>query len=194
MLTSISPLGERARHNRWAATTAWYSAASVLAGAAVGATAGAVGAVADPGQPTAGVLLAVACLAAAGADAGRLRPPGLRRQVDEDWLGRYRGWVYGAGFGAQLGAGVATIVATWAVWLVLAAEVLTGSVVGGAFVGVVFGAVRSLPLLSGAALHSHDDLRRRHATLLRWAPPVRWAAVAVMALAGLGAAAGVLQS
>ena len=29
-----------------------------------------------------------------------LRLPTTRRQVNEDWLGRYRGWVVGVGFGA----------------------------------------------------------------------------------------------
>jgi hypothetical protein len=31
--------------------------------------------------------------------------PSWQRQVDERWLTTYRGWVYGAGFGFQLGAG-----------------------------------------------------------------------------------------
>ena len=37
---------------------------------------------------------------------------GRRRQVNEDWMARYRGWAYGAGFGLQLGLGVVTIVTT----------------------------------------------------------------------------------
>ena len=62
--------------------------------------------------------------------AGR-RLPGPRRQVDERWLHRYRGWVYGAGFGVQLGLGVATVVTTSAVYVMLAAAVLTGTAAGG---------------------------------------------------------------
>ena len=46
-----------------------------------------------------------------------LRLPTVRRQVNEDWLHRYRGGVYGFGFGFQLGLGVATIVTTAAVYL-----------------------------------------------------------------------------
>ena len=36
--------------------------------------------------------------------------PGPRRQVDERWLDRYRGWVYGVGYGSQLGLGIVTVV------------------------------------------------------------------------------------
>ena len=41
--------------------------------------------------------------------------PSMRRQVNEEWLNRYRGWVYGLGFGAQVGTGVLTIVTISAV-------------------------------------------------------------------------------
>ena len=34
------------------------------------------------------------------------------------WLGRYRSWVYGLGFGVQLGAGVTTVVVSSAVYVV----------------------------------------------------------------------------
>lgn len=56
------------------------------------------------------MLAALAGLAGLALDLGlgALRLPGPARQVDEDWLARYRGWVYGAGFGTQLGLGVVT--------------------------------------------------------------------------------------
>ena len=50
----------------------------------------------------------------------RRRLPTTRRQVNEDWMGRYRGWVYGGAFGAQLGSGVATIVTSAAVYAAVA--------------------------------------------------------------------------
>ena len=46
---------------------------------------------------------------------GGHRPPFLHRQVDDDWLSAYRPWVYGVGFGWQIGAGVTTYTMTAAV-------------------------------------------------------------------------------
>ena len=52
-------------------------------------------------------ILAVLALVAAAVDGGvfGFRPPFFRRQVNEDWLPRYRGWLYGVGFGWQVGVG-----------------------------------------------------------------------------------------
>src|SRR4051794_16357363 len=102
MLTSISPLGERARGNRWSVTVAAYLLGSLLGGAALGALLGAVGELLLGPLP---LIAAGVCVAAAAADLAGLLPRGSR-QVDETWLNRYRGWVYGFGFGAQLGVGV----------------------------------------------------------------------------------------
>ena len=54
------------------------------------------------------------------------RVPGPRRQVDENWLATYRGWVYGAGFGAQLGVAFATIVTASATWIAFACAFVRG--------------------------------------------------------------------
>ncbi|MGI8536413.1 MAG: hypothetical protein ACR2K2_07905 [Mycobacteriales bacterium] len=152
MLTSITPLGERGRHGRWAVTTTAYVLGSVLGGAAVGTLAGTVGwllPLESAAFATAAlVVLAVAAALAAAVEGGLLpRLPTVRRQVDEDWLHRYRGWVYGLGFGLQLGAGLVTIVTSPTLHLTLALAVLTGSPAGGAVVGVVFGLTRALPVL-----------------------------------------------
>src|SRR5579884_3685059 len=144
MLASISPLGERARNNRWGLTASAYAVASTAAGAAVGAAAGGLGwlAGASP-RPGAGwswtlAVGAGACLLAALWDLrGRPLPP--RRQVNEDWLATYRGWVYGAGFGAQLGAGFATIVTSATVPLTFLLALLTGAPARGGMVGAAFG-------------------------------------------------------
>ena len=154
MLTSISPLGERARGHRWAVTTTAYVVGSLLGGLSIGALLGAVGRpLPDPGAIAAGV-----CLAAAALDL-RPPPPSLHRQVDQAWLTTYRGWVYGLGFGYQLGLGVVTIVTSAATYAALGLCLLSGGAVGGAVVGGTFGLVRALPLLllrgadSPAALH-----------------------------------------
>ena len=50
----------------------------------------------------------------------------VTRQVNEVWLDRYRSWVYGAGFGWQIGVGLATYIVTAAVYLTIALAALTG--------------------------------------------------------------------
>ena len=143
MLTSISPLGERARGNRWEVTVGAYLLGSLLGGAAVGGALGLLGDLLLRPLPVAG---AVVCLAAAAADVGGLLPHG-RRQVDDAWLTRYRGWVYGFGFGTQLGVGVVTIVTSAATYAVLALCLLSGDGRAGLAIGATFGLARALPIL-----------------------------------------------
>jgi hypothetical protein len=157
MLTSITPLGERSRGNRWAVTTTAYALGCALGGATTGLLLGAGGA-ALPALPVL-LLAGVVCLLAAAAD---LLPAGLpvgRRQVDEQWLGRYRGWVYGAGFGYQLGLGVVTIVTSASTFAVLALALLTQSATAGLLLGAVFGAARALPALLLRRVETWDSLR-----------------------------------
>jgi hypothetical protein len=97
-----------------------------------------------------------------------LHVPGPRRQVNEQWLHRYRGWVYGVGFGAQLGVGIATIVSTSAVYATLGAAVLAGSIGWGAAIGATFGAVRGLSILPARRIRRPDDLVMLDAGLRRW--------------------------
>jgi hypothetical protein len=186
MLSSISPLGERARHNRWVVTVGWYVAASTVTAAAIGAALGALGGTLGVSGPARFAACAVAAVVAAGADASGHRLPGPRRQVNEDWLGRYRGWVYGAGFGAQLGAGVTTIVTSATVWLVLAAELMAGSAASGLAVGAAFGAVRALPLAASWRVRSHGMLLDAQRRLAAQAPVARRVTVAATVVAAAG--------
>src|SRR5689334_15700907 len=137
MLGSITPLGERGRNSRWTVTVTAYVVGSTAAGALFGSALGGVGALA-PGNALAR-LVALAILIAAGAslDAGLAgaRLPTVRRQVNEDWLARYRGWVYGVSFGFQLGLGVVTVVNLSAVYATLAAALLSQSTTAGAVIG-----------------------------------------------------------
>ena len=152
MLSSITPLGERGRAGRWPVTVTAYVVGSVLGGAAVGTLAGTLGWLL-PFEITvfstvALVLLAAVAAAAVLVECGRLpRLPTVRRQVDEDWLHRYRGWVYGMGFGLQLGVGLVTIVTSPTVYLTVLLAVFTGSPAAGAGVGLAFGLTRALPVL-----------------------------------------------
>jgi hypothetical protein len=91
-----------------------------------------------------------------------LRLPTHRRQVDETWLHRYRGWVYGAGFGGQLGIGVLTIVVTPAVYVALAAECLAPSIAAGLAIGATFGFVRGATVLSTLQVGSAAALTAFH--------------------------------
>jgi hypothetical protein len=117
MLSSITPIGERGRGHRFAPTATWYLAGAVAGGATLGAVmlaaASGVAALRVPAT-TVVATAAVVALAGAAADLGLLgvRLPLLRRQVNELWLDRYRSWVYGAGFGWQIGVGFTTYLMT----------------------------------------------------------------------------------
>lgn len=163
MLSSITPLGERGRGNRWATTAAWFVTASTLGGAATGALLGLVGTLLPlPWRARAGLafVLAVAALAF---DARDRPPPRIRRQVDERWLDGFRPWVYGGGFGVQLGAGLTTIATSASTYLVFALALVLGPL--GAVLGTAFGLSRGLTILSARGLTSTVRLRLFHKRL-----------------------------
>jgi hypothetical protein len=178
MLASITPLGERGRSNRWATTVAAHLLGTVAPAAAQGALLGAVGALLPLGTTARMAATSAAAVAAVALDLRRIRPPGLRRQVAEDWLDRLRGWVYGGGYGAQLGLGWATIVTTWLVWAALAGMLLVGSWRWGLVVGAAFGLGRGLPVLATARVVDGMGLQRLHRRLAGWEAPFRLASLA----------------
>lgn len=185
MLASISPLGERTRGNRWGLTVAGYTVGSVAAAALLGLVLGAVGTVVAPGVSARWAMLTAVAAGSAVLDLwGRV--PTIHRQVDERWLTRYRGWVYGAGFGAQLGVGLVTVVTTATVYAWLVACVLAGSPAAGVVVGAAFGIARSLPLAATARDDSPDRVRATVRGLAARASTAR--VVAVLASAGVSLA------
>lgn len=194
MLSSITPVGEHGRGQRWSVTAASFVLGATTGGVAIGALLGlaSVGIRVWVGVTTAAAVLVAIGVVGTILDLRRIRPPGPRRQVDERWLATYRGWVYGAGYGIQLGAGITTIVASSATWLVLAAAALSGSAAQGALIGGVFGLVRALPVLTVAGVRSPADLQRRFRVIERLRQPVARAVIAVQAtlLAGLVVAVG----
>jgi hypothetical protein len=199
MLASINPLGERSRNRRFWATYAWYVAGSVVGGAALGGALGLVGSGIDAAVPrgatvTAALVLAVGAVALAFELPIGPRLPSIRRQVNEDWLARYRSWVYGGGFGFQLGLGVVTVVTTAAVYLTWALALLSGSLAGGLLVGATFGIVRALPLVAVARAHDPRGLRAVLRRVDAAAPVARATALAsllVVSLLGALAVGGV---
>jgi hypothetical protein len=182
MLTSINPLGERGRGYRWGWTVMQFTVASVLGGAAIGLLLGVLGSVVE--LPV-GVAVLACALAGLADVLGRV--PSMRRQVDEDWLTRYRRWVYACGFGWQLGTGVTTIVTsaiTYALLVLLWFVGLPWAVVAGA----VFGLVRALPVLLGWRADSHDRLISLARRLEAGRRPMHLITVGVAAAAAVGLA------
>jgi len=183
-------------------TATAYLLGSVLGGATLGLLLGGVGdllgraadalgvGVVAPGGAVALVVAALVCLTAAASDLrlGQWSLPSWQRQVDEDWLARYRGWVYGLGYGFQLGLGVVTIVTSAATYAVFAFALLAGSWGVGLALGAVFGLARALPVLGVARLHDFAQLRALLARVERASPKAARAAVA----AEVAAAAAVL--
>ena len=192
MLTSITPLGERGRGQRWELTSAWLFVGHVIGGAALGALLAAVGwtlrtLVGPADASTALVMIALVAVVGAAVDLAGWRLPGTR-QVDERWLTTYRGWVYGLGFGVQLGFGLVTVVNTALLGAVLVAGVAV-SAPAALVLGVVYGATRGVMATATGWVRSLDRLRRLHRWLDRSDVSVRRAAAGVAALAALTAVA-----
>ena len=197
MLGSITPLGERGRGSRWWLTVSAYLVGSLAGGLLLGAALGALGAalgVATWSTTTRLGLLALALLVGSALDlrVGGLWLPTIHRQVDEEWRGRYRGWVWGIAFGFQLALGVVTIVTTSTVYVTWLAAGVSGAAVGGAAVGAAFGLARALPVFAVARVRTPAQLLRVDGTLQRLARPARTATYvaggALAALAAVGAA------
>ncbi len=187
MLASITALGERGRRRRWGASALAYGLGSALGGSLMGLAAGLLGAALFSAlvRPAPRLLtLVVVALVASGAvvDAAGWRPPAPQRQVDENWLGRYRGWVVGLGFGFQVGLGLATVVTTAAVHLVFALAVLSGSPTVGAALGLCFGLVRAAPIIATARVDTPVRLARLHRRLDGWAGRARWSTACCLSL------------
>ncbi len=183
MLASIHPLGERSRRQRWGLTAAAYVTATVTAAALLGGVLGLVGSWL-PAVPSWAALLALA-LSGVALDL-RSSVPTIHRQVDEEWLTRYRGWVYGASYGFQLGLGVVTVVSTFTVYLAFALALLSGSAAAGLAIGTAFGLVRGLTIFAAAGVRSPDQLHRLHRRVAAWDGATRRLAVAVQAMVAVG--------
>jgi hypothetical protein len=183
MLSSITPMGERSRGQRWGLTAGAYIVGAVLGGATLGAVlAGGALAIRSAGPP--GIALvalgAVAAVGGAAADLGLLgvRFPVLRRQVNELWLDRFRGWVYGAGYGWQIGFGFSTFVMTAAVAVVAVLAAISASPWLAFAVGLTYGAVRGLTVLGNAGVTQASTLVAAHRRYAAWRRPVHLLTVA----------------
>ena len=189
MLSSIHPFGERSRNNRFVSTAAAHVLGSTLGGLVLGVLASTVGALLFAVVPVPSTArVALISLAAAGAMVleathRERRLPTRTRQVDENWIQQYRGWVYGGGFGAELGFGISTIITTTLIHLLVLAMVLIGDPVTGSLLGALFGLVRGATVLTAARVDSAERLRAFHLRLDQLRSHSRKGAVAALALA-----------
>ncbi len=99
--------------------------------------------------------------------------------MNELWLGKFRSWVYGAGFGWQIGVGFATYIMTGAVYLTVALAALTGQPAVAFGICVAFGLLRGLAILLGATITSPERLVAFHRRFDGLAEPVRRAVIGV---------------
>lgn len=179
MLASITPLGQRGGRRQWLIAFAAFVMGATAAGVAVGWLLGQAGRMlAENAGVTADArLIVIAGLAAAAAAAdtglGSLHVPTIHRQVNQYWLTRYRPWVYGAGFGVQLGAGLSTVVITGLVYVTVATAAATASPLAGATVMGAFGLVRGLTLLPAYWVRSPRSLLDINRRLVAAAPAAR---------------------
>ena len=145
----------------------WYVVGSIIGGATLGlCVAGltvAVDASPSPRVKSSSSALgasAVAVLSDAGL--GGFHLPVHHRQVNERWLDRFRPWVYGAGFGWQIGTGLATYIMTAAVYLMIVLGALSGQPWLGVAFGALFGLVRGLSVCLGRHITSTEALPAFH--------------------------------
>lgn len=199
MLSSIHPFGERSRNNTFGRTASAHVLGSSLGGALLGLIFGSLGwlllTLIDLSIDTRTILILVSALAALVIEAtGRERLlPSRSRQVNENWIQNYRGWVYGGGFGAELGFGISTIITTPLIHLLVVSMVLVGSIGAGVLLGVTFGLVRGATVLAARRVDSPDSLRLFHQRLDALRVRSRSGAVASLALASAIGLAGVIS-
>jgi hypothetical protein len=197
MLATITPLAEQGRGHRYRTTSLWF----IAGGTAGGATLGLVMAVlalgvhvAAPGTVVLAVIAGVAALLAAASDTrlAGFHLPFHSRQVNERWLDQFRPWVYGAGFGWQIGAGLVTYIKTAALYLMIVLAALTASPAAALAIGALFGLVRGLAVLLGRGITSPGALAAFHRRFTA-AEPIVLAVVVAVELAVAVTAAAVLS-
>ena len=196
MLATITPLAESGRGNRYRSTAAWFVVGSVVGGACFGGVMAllAIGVHAlDLSALTAGVigLGATAVVLVSDSRVVAWSLPVHHRQVNERWLDRFRPWVYGAGFGWQIGCALATYIMTGAVYLTMALGALSGRPWAAMAVGTVFGLVRGLAVLLGRGITTPEALRTFHRRFFALGRSAAHAAVAVEAVVLTALALGV---
>ena len=188
MLSSITPMTEAGRGNRFNVTAAWFIVGGILGGLSLGLLAAlaavGVGALGLSDTALVGIAATLAVITASiDLGIGGIELPIFKRQVNDAWLRRYRSWAYGAGFGWQIGFGVATYIMTAGVFLTIGLAVLTASPVQAVVIGLTFGLVRGSAVFISRSATTPAALGRVHEQLDAAAPAARAAAALVQVLA-----------
>jgi hypothetical protein len=186
MLSTITPLGEAGRQHRYGVTAAWFVTGAVLGGAMLAAATALLAAGVQALDLDIGVRLGLAAglgavTLASDLNLGGFRLPSHTRQVNETWLDEYRAWVYGGGFGWQIGVGLATFVTTAAVYLMIGLAALTAAPSTAALVVTGFGLVRGLAVLVGTRVTSPARLFALHRRMEELLPAAQRGIVLVQA-------------
>ena len=194
MLSTITPIADRGRNHRYYSTAAWFVLGAVLGEATLGLGTALLALGAGALDLSATEALGLSAMLAAVSIACDLKLGGFRlsshtRQVNEAWLDQFRSWVYGSGFGWQIGVGLATYVTTSAVYLMIAMAALTSSPVVAFAVATGFGLVRGLAVFVGRHVTTPERLMALHRRLDELLPTAQRAVVLVQA-AVLAVAAG----
>ena len=199
-MIATPPLGGAAKRIRAHITgPATFVLGAVVAGLFFGGSLGAVGKL--PGVGIAGALSVVVAIALVLLERTRfaIGVPSTGWQVPRQWMhaGRFR---FSLLFGMLLGLGVATIVKSWTIYVLLLGAVAQGGVLGGASIVGAFGLARATPMMVVATdstahiLPSGEDTRTM-ARLRRIAGPavlLRWMEVGVITFAGGSTLSGLL--
>ena len=197
MLATVTPLAEQGRGHRYRRTAAWFIAGGTLGGATLGLLMAGLALGVRAASPSTVALAIVACVVAIVAAASDRRLGGFHlpfhsRQVNEQWLDQFRPWVYGAGFGWQIGVGLATYIKTAALYLMIVLAALTASPATALAIGTLFGLVRGLAVLLGRGITSPTALAAFHRRFTGAGPIVLALVVACEILVAV-AFAGVLS-
>ena len=170
MLSSITPVSERGRGHRYGATATWFVAGAVAGGLTLGAAIAVLASAVSALEPNDDGIRLIAALTLVLVSTVHL--PIHRRQVNEVWLDRYRPWVYGAGFGWQIGVGLATYVKSTGVYALIVLGALTGRPVAALALGTLFGLVRGLAVLLTARVRTPEGLFAFHRRFMAAERPV----------------------
>jgi hypothetical protein len=190
MLSTITPLSQHGRGHSYRATVAWFILGSTVGGATVGAVMLVLSwgghALSLTADDIAAIVVAASLLAAlSDLDIRGHHLPRHHRQVNERWLDTYRPWVYGAGFGWQIGTGLATYIMTAAVYLVIFYAALAVSPALAFALWVLFGLLRGSAVLLGRRITSAEALRAIHQRFERTGGAVRRATIAAELVSAL---------
>ena len=178
MLSTITPVTEQGRGRTYWGTVPWYLIGALAGGATLGGAAallsipvGAADLAPEVALGIAGLFTVVSVFSDLGV--GGFRLPRHKRQVDRFWLDDYRSWVYGTGFGWQIGVGLATYIVTTAVYVTVLIAILSGSPGEALLLGLLFGGIRGLAIFLGSGATTLDKLHALHRRITELEPGSR---------------------